>query len=98
MFAACGGGSNQSSSAAIDASTLAGYWEEVDIAEVYVFNAGGTGQQELFGTTFDFTWKLNGSKLVFDFGDGVTEEYTLSMKGSNLIMNDGTIDFEYKKK
>ena len=105
---ACGGGKTPAATPTPDApatpaaednsAALVGVWEEIDIDNVYTFNANGTGTEYFDGDTWDMTWKLIGKTLTMDFGDAGVEEYEVELSTSMLIVHGAEVDFEYIRK
>ncbi|MDR0862603.1 MAG: lipocalin family protein [Oscillospiraceae bacterium] len=79
-------------------SPLVGVWQEVDIDNIYTFNANGTGEEYYDGSTWALTWTLNGGTLTMDFGTAGVEAYKIEIKGNTLIVHGDEVDFEYKRK
>ena len=105
---ACGGGKTPATTPTSDATAtpaaednsaaLVGVWEEIDIDNVYTFNANGTGSEYFDGDTWEMTWKLIGKTLTMDFGDAGVEEYEVELSTSMLIVHGAEVDFEYIRK
>jgi len=88
-------GSSSGSSTKNNSEALVGVWEEIDIDNVYTFNADGTGNEYYDGDSWDMDWELNGKTLTMDFGDAGVETYDIELSTSMLIVHGDGIDFEY---
>ena len=79
-------------------NSLVGVWEEIDIDNIYTFNADGTGSEYYDGNTWDMEWTLDGNILTMDFFDAGIEEYEIILDGDTLIVTDASEDIEYEYK
>jgi len=77
------------------ASALVGVWEEIDIENVYTFNADGTGKEYYNGESWDMTWKLTGDTLTMNFGAAGIETYQIILSDNLLVVHGTTVNFEY---
>ena len=78
-----------------NALALIGMWDEIDIDNIYTFNADGTGTEYFDGTTWVMTWELNGNVLTMNFPETGVEVYEITLRGDELIVHNPDIDFEY---
>ena len=77
--------------------SLVGVWEEIDIDNVYTFNADGTGSEYYDGETWQMTWKLVGNTLTMNFPKTGVEVYEITLTENYLIVHNPVIDFEYTR-
>ena len=75
---------------------LVGVWEEVDIDNIYTFNADGSGSEYFEGNSWDMTWTLNGDILTMNFIESGIEEYEIFLDGDTLFVYDEDSDTEYE--
>ncbi len=87
-------------------ASVVGTWEYVeesflgDVKMTYTFNSDGTGSMNLLGVATDFTYTLEGDVLAITtsvFGVEHTDEYTVSVKGSQLTLTEGNSATIYTK-
>ena len=78
-----------------NSARLVGVWLEIDIDNIYTFNADGTGNEYFDGDDWDMTWELKGSTLMLDFGKAGIEVYEVEFTATMFIVHAKTVDFEY---
>lgn len=73
----------------VDKTALVGTWVDLtsDWEDTYIFNADGTGTY-ISGPEYDFTYQVSGDKLTLIYEEDDTEEYTVAINGSKLVLVD----------
>ena len=73
---------------------LVGTWKNDTYFEgyefIYTFNEDGTGKYDAAGTVMNFTYKVNGNKISFEYTDEDMEtlDTTFSIDGDTLTVKD----------
>lgn len=79
--------------------SLAGTWN-LDGTTTYEFDGNGTGAMVLPSISYDFTYMINGDRLVIDFANEILQDstYTFLVEDGTLTMigGEGTIGGTYE--
>ena len=73
---------------------IIGRWQEdaLFLGSQYEFRANNTGTFTGAGVVpVDFTWSLDGDRIILRYAYGWTSTYTISIDGNTLTFRDGTI-------
>lgn len=78
---------------------LAGTWD-FDGTTTYVFDGNGTGVMALPSISYDFTYTIDGNKLVIDYSNesvhDSTYEFTVDGDILTMVGGEGTVGGTYK--
>ena len=78
---------------------IAGTWN-LDGTTTYEFDGNGTGAMVLPSISYDFTYMINGDRLVIDFANEILQDstYTFLVEDGTLTMigGEGTIGGTYE--
>lgn len=83
--------------------SIVGTWEATEdgVTLTYEFQDGGKGKVSVSGMSMDITWKTDGDKLTVTMellGEKSEDEYTYSVKGSELTLTQDGESATLKKK